>query len=47
MCEMIFNENCKVAIFKPPVGTDYRQIVMDYMMKMAEVGIFKTHLGYN
>lgn len=36
MCELIYNENCKVAIFKPPVGDDYRQLVMDYMMKMAD-----------
>lgn len=36
MSEMIYSDNCKVAIFKPPVGDDYRQIVMDYMMKMAD-----------
>ena len=35
MCKMTFNDNCKVAIFDPPVGDNYRQIVMDYMMKMA------------
>jgi len=36
MCEMIFNDNCKVAHFKAPKSDNYRQVVMDYMMKMAD-----------
>ena len=36
MSELIYNDSCKVAIFKAPEGDDYRQIVMDYMMKMAD-----------
>ena len=37
MSEMIFKENCKVAIFKAPESDNYRQVVMDYMMKMANI----------
>ncbi|MBR5314799.1 MAG: hypothetical protein IKU45_05260 [Clostridia bacterium] len=29
-------DNCKVAVFPAPVG-DYRQIVLDYMIKMSQV----------
>lgn len=36
MSELLFKENSKIAIFKAPEGDDYRQIVMDYMMKMAD-----------
>ena len=32
-----FFENCKVAEFKAPEGNDYRKIVKDYMLKMANV----------
>ena len=37
MSEMIFSENCKVAKFKAPEGDNYRKIVKDYMMKMADI----------
>ena len=37
MAEMIFSENCKVAKFKAPEGDNYRKIVKDYMMKMANI----------
>lgn len=37
MSEMLFMDNCKVAVFKAPEGNDYRKIVKDYMMKMADV----------
>ncbi len=36
MSEMLFQENCKVATFKAPESDNYRQVVMDYMMKMAD-----------
>lgn len=37
MADMIFMDNCKVAVFKAPEGDNYRKIVKDYMMKMADV----------
>ena len=36
MSEMILQENCKVATFKAPESDNYRQVVMDYMMQMAD-----------
>lgn len=36
MSEMSFFDNCKVATFKAPESSDYRQVVLDYMMKMAD-----------
>ncbi len=36
MSEMIYMGDCKVAIFKAPEG-NYRQIVKDYMLKMANI----------
>ena len=36
MSEMFFKDNCKVAVFKAPEG-DYRKIVIDYMLKMANI----------
>ena len=36
MSKMICKDSARVAIFKAPEG-DYRQIVMDYMLKMANV----------
>ena len=37
MSEMFFMDNCKVAKFKAPEGDNYRKIVKDYMMKMANI----------
>ena len=37
MSELIYKDNCKVAIFKAPESDNYRQVVKDYMMEMANV----------
>ena len=37
MSEMIYKENCKVAIFKAPENTNYREVVKEYMLRMANV----------
>ena len=37
MAEMIYKDSCKVAIFKAPESDDYRKVVKDYMMKMANI----------
>ena len=36
MSNLIIQENCKIATFKAPESNNYRQVVMDYMMKMAD-----------
>ena len=35
MSELLFQENCKVATFKAPESDNYRQVVLDHMMEMA------------
>ena len=37
MSELLFKDNCKVAIFKAPETDDYRKVVIDYMKKMSEI----------
>ena len=37
MADMIFMDNCKVAKFPAPEGDNYRKIVKDYMLKMANI----------
>lgn len=49
---MTLQENCKVATFKAPESDDYRQVVLDYMLKMANYEwtpkeTFNIRLGTN
>ncbi|MBR5314583.1 MAG: hypothetical protein IKU45_04110 [Clostridia bacterium] len=37
MVEMNYKKNCKVAIFKAPESTNYRQVVKDHMLEMSNI----------